>query len=70
MNKHEELKHEGPKRLLKVEDVATMIGVTPRTIMRWVDDEAFAEPVRLGLRILRWREEDIDAWIDERLRSQ
>lgn len=47
----------------KVED---LIGVTTTTLYRMMSKGAFPRPVRIGLRAVRWREEDILAWLNSR----
>jgi excisionase family DNA binding protein len=52
-------------RLLKVNEVAEMIGVSPKTVYGWVYQRAipFVKPSRTTL---RFRRNDIEAWLDER----
>lgn len=59
----------GPARpLLTVDDLATMLAVAPKTIYQWRSrrPEPYGSPaIKVG-KYLRWRREDVDAWIDQR----
>lgn len=51
-----------PNRLLTVDDVADQIGICKRTVYEWVADGRLPH-FRLG-RVLRFRQPDIDSFID------
>lgn len=44
--------------------VATLFGVTTRTIARWEDRDLLV-PIRLSSRLLRYRKEDVEKLIEE-----
>ena len=45
------------KKLYAVRDVANVLGITPRTVWRWVENKEFPEPdIKKGDQFLRWRE--------------
>ena len=48
---------------LKHAEVAALLGVTQRTLQNWVRDGRFPQPMRLTRIALRWRREDIDAFL-------
>jgi excisionase family DNA binding protein len=52
-------------RLLKVDDVADLLGVSPKTVYGWVYQRAipFVKPSRTTL---RFRRSEIEAWLDDR----
>jgi len=52
-------------RLLTTREVADRLGVTPETILRWIDRRGLPV-VRLTSRALRYDPDAIDAWIGER----
>lgn len=52
-------------KMLTVDEVAKSIGVTPRTIWRWADEDRFPKPVALGPKLRRWREADIEKFLAE-----
>ncbi len=55
--------------LLTMDDVCERLRVSPRTIRRWLREGKFPQPIRLGdapNSPLRWPEEDIQQWLDQR----
>jgi excisionase family DNA binding protein len=52
----------GTAVLLRVREVAEILGVSVRTVWRLVSDGTLAQPVAIG-RSKRWRRSDIDAFI-------
>jgi excisionase family DNA binding protein len=55
------------KRLLNVQQVARKLGVCVRTVWKKRAEGSLPAPVSLNTNghLIRWREEDIDAWIDQ-----
>ena len=53
--------------LISVGDVAERLSVSPTTIRRWRREKKMPEGVVLG-GVIRWRPNDIDAWLEERKR--
>ena len=49
--------------LIRAKEVAQLIGVSDRTIYRWVDEDNFPKPV-MNLGVRRWRRRDIELWIE------
>ena len=54
-------------KLLKIEDVAALLSMSPATVTHWAyrrrpAPEGFPEAIRIG-RMLRWPDVQIDAWI-------
>jgi excisionase family DNA binding protein len=52
-------------RLLTTREVADRLGVTPETVLRWIDRRGLPV-VRLTSRALRYDRAALDAWIAER----
>jgi len=52
-------------RFVDIKWVATYLGVSSRTIRRWLREGRFLAPVRVG-RGLRWRLSDLERYISER----
>ena len=50
--------------LLSVEQVATMLQVSPRTVWRLLSSGELIEPVRIRGNT-RWRRDELDAWIND-----
>jgi excisionase family DNA binding protein len=57
--------HEGDEYLTD-EQLAHLLGVTTRTTLRWRRDGGGPAYVRVGLRHVRYRREDVDAWAASR----
>ena len=54
----------GTDRLLKIDDVTRMSGMSKSSIYRGVADGSFPAPLRAGVRAARWRLSDIIRWIE------
>jgi excisionase family DNA binding protein len=52
-----------PSLLIRVEEVATLMGVSERTIWRRVSEKKFVAPVSVGS-CTRWRRSDVEAFIN------
>ena len=52
--------------LLRRPDVETRTGLSRSTIYQWMKDGAFPQPVKLGARLVAWRESDVTAWLESR----
>lgn len=50
--------------LLNLNEVSERFRVKPNTILLWVANGDFPKPIRIGRRTLRWREVDIEAFIE------
>ena len=48
------------------EELAQLLGVTTRTTLRWRRDGGGPPYVRVGLRHVRYRRRDVDAWATRR----
>jgi excisionase family DNA binding protein len=51
-------------RLLTTRDVAQILGVCPETVLRWIDTRGLPAR-RLTNRAIRFREDEVEAWLDE-----
>ena len=49
--------------LLKAEEVARMLAISPRTLWRLVSAEGFPQPIHLG-GSTRWRASEVAAWVE------
>lgn len=54
--------------LLSIKEVADRIGVSESTVRNYINNGAFPKSVQYGPRTVRWKVEDIQAWV-ERQRS-
>ena len=50
------------QRLLRLKEVSTMIGLGRSSIYRYVSEGRFPEPIRVGIRSVRWKLADVLAW--------
>jgi prophage regulatory protein len=53
---------------LTAEAIAEKLGVSTRTLWRWIQEKIFPKPIKIG-RSTRWLESDVVAYID-RLRGK
>lgn len=54
------------KKLLDLDELATLLGRSPETIKKDLKRNRLAVPPRLhipGTRLLRWRQVDVDSWL-------
>lgn len=51
-------------RLVTPHDLAELLGVSTRTLYRWIDRGQLIRPLRLG-GVLRWRWRDVTQWLEE-----
>lgn len=51
--------------LLNLEELSAQFKVNRGTILLWVAKGEFPSPIRIGRRTLRWRDSDIEAFVEE-----
>ena len=56
-------KHE---RLLRRPEVEGRTGLSRSTLYDWMKRGEFPQPVKLGARIVAWRESDVTEWLESR----
>lgn len=49
-------------QVLKMEEVCELLSVSKSSIYRWIKEEGFPEPIRLG-KNPRWNRSEIDDWL-------
>ena len=52
--------------LLRRPEVEARTGLSRSTIYQWIKDGEFPSPVKLGARLVAWRESDIEEWLNAR----
>ena len=52
--------------LLRRPQVEARTGLSRSTLYEWMKRGEFPQPVKLGTRIVAWRESDITEWLDSR----
>lgn len=55
-----------PETLLRRPEVEARSGLSRSTIYAWMKLGEFPQPVKLGERLVAWRESDINAWLQSR----
>lgn len=55
-----------PPLLLSTRQAARLLSVSPRTILRMGEDGTIPPPIRVGPHFLRWRRDELEAFIDRR----
>lgn len=54
------------EKLLRRPEVEARTGLSRSTIYDWIKRGEFPQPVRLGTRLVAWRESDVTAWLESR----
>ena len=52
-------------RLLGINEVAELTGVSKITIYRRIKADTFPKPVKVGIRAVRWDADEIEQWKSE-----
>jgi len=50
------------QRLLRLQEVSTMVGLKRSAIYRYVAEGRFPAPIKVGIRSVRWKLADVLAW--------
>lgn len=53
-------------RILRISAVLDHVGVSSATLYRWIGEELFPRPVKLGPNSVGWRESAIREWLASR----
>ena len=56
-------------RLLRLSEVLARCGLSRSSLYRMMRDGSFPEPLKVGVRAVRWRESEIEAWLESRPRA-
>ena len=60
---------ESTDRLLRLSEVLTRTALGRSTIYRLMRAGSFPEPLKVGVRAVRWRESEVEAWLAARPRA-
>ena len=52
--------------LLRRPEVEARTGLSRSTLYDWMKRGDFPQPVKLGARLVAWRESDVNAWLESR----
>lgn len=58
-----------PPDLIDVHAVAELLGISPRTVWRWVERGRLPSPARLSPVVLRWDRTNLVRWLADRAGS-
>ena len=53
-------------KLIKLPEVCERLGVTKSTVWRWIKECQFPAPIELSKQERRWRDTDVEQWINQR----
>jgi prophage regulatory protein len=53
-------------RLLRRPEVETRTGLSRSTLYDWMKRGKFPQPVKLGARLVAWKESDVTTWLETR----
>ena len=56
-------------RFLRLSEVLARCGLSRSSLYRMMRDGSFPEPLKVGVRAVRWRESEIEAWLESRPRA-
>lgn len=54
------------EKLLRRPEVESLTGLSRSTLYDWMKRGKFPQPVKLGTRLVAWRENDIGGWLESR----
>lgn len=54
-------------QLLRAADLCKILGISNTTLWRWRKAEIIPEPISLGPRVIGWRLNDINSWLEQQL---
>ena len=60
------LNKNGHQRLIRRPEVEARTGLSRSTLYDWMKRGEFPQPVKLGARLVAWREHDVAAWLESR----
>jgi len=58
-----------PGRLIKIDTVCGIVGVSRATVYRMIKSDAFPRPVKIGAASL-WVEREVIAWVETRIEAR
>ncbi|HAI40564.1 MAG TPA: AlpA family transcriptional regulator [Maribacter sp.] len=64
------MNHPSKDKLLKAQEVAEWLGVSPSTVYRWVEKGNLPKPYVIGETATRWRTKDLIEWLGTKEREK
>ncbi|HCE2128182.1 TPA: AlpA family phage regulatory protein [Vibrio parahaemolyticus] len=59
-----------PNRLIKLDEVMHIVGLSRVSIYNFIKKKKFPQPLSLGPRTARWKYQDIQNWIMEKIQER
>jgi prophage regulatory protein len=53
------------RQLLRATELSNVLGISKSTLWRWRKSGVFPHPIPLGPRMVGWRRQDIDEWLNQ-----
>jgi prophage regulatory protein len=60
----------GNQRLIRRPEVEARTALSRSTLYEWIKRGDFPRPLKLGARIVAWRESDVNEWLESRQRAE
>lgn len=57
-------------RLMRLQDIINITGMSKAVIYAWMKEGKFPKQIQIGARSVAWIEEEIYAWIQERINAR
>ncbi|MCD8512877.1 MAG: AlpA family transcriptional regulator [Nitrincola sp.] len=57
-------------KFLRLPEVVNATGLSRSSLYRLIEDGTFPSSIRIGGRSVAWCDEEVNAWIEERIRNQ
>jgi len=57
----------GVTEIMTVNEVAAMLGISPRTVWEQSSCGAMPKPIKIGRKITRWHRQTLEKWLEEKV---
>ena len=61
---------EQPNRLMRLKEVMHISGLSRASIYSFMEEGTFPQSVSLGVRAIGWRYQDVQNWIEEKIKAR
>lgn len=52
------------KKIIRANELAQLLGISTTTLWRWRRKNLMPQPIYLGPRMIGWRPEDVNSWLE------
>lgn len=56
-------------KIIRINELADTLGISKVTLWRWRKEGILPKPIQIGSRVVAWREDTINEWLNERSRD-